>query len=234
MINYLNILDVWSIIEHGYEPKYNTATHSLTTKSQIDKGLNDYAVNAIFNSISELILLVFGNMTSTRDMWLALLNMFEGNTQIKRTKIMGLEIKFQNFKIEDHESIEEIYNRLLSIQNEFSNLGEPLTNNKVVGKILRVMLRRPRWEALISALEGMQGTNDAFMSDELYTHLRCFEEKLTQAGDYHVEPKQVIFSAQSNVKHFHPSTSHEKFIQSLDHEVSKDAMPPLKDVPRNA
>jgi gag-polypeptide of LTR copia-type len=49
---------------------------------------------------------------------------------------MDLETKFENFKIEDHESIEEMYNRLLSIQNEFSNLGEPLRNNKVVGKIL--------------------------------------------------------------------------------------------------
>jgi gag-polypeptide of LTR copia-type len=79
-------------------------------------------------------------MTSARDMRLALLNRFECNTQIKRTKIMGLETKFENFKMEGHESIEEMYNRLLSIQNEFSYLGEPLTNNKVVGKILRVML----------------------------------------------------------------------------------------------
>jgi gag-polypeptide of LTR copia-type len=161
----------------------------LTTESQIDKGLNDCAVNAILNSVSEPIALVFGNMTSDRDMWLALLNMFEGNTQIKRTKFMDLETKFKNFEMEDHESIEEMYNRLLSIQNEFSDLGEPLTNNKVVGKILRVMLRRPRWEALVSALETMQGTNDAFMPDELYTHLRYFEKKLKQAGDYHVEPK---------------------------------------------
>jgi gag-polypeptide of LTR copia-type len=53
---------------------------------------------------------------------------------------MGLEIKFQNCKMEDYESIEEMYNRLLSIQNEFSDLGETLTNNKIVGKILRVML----------------------------------------------------------------------------------------------
>jgi gag-polypeptide of LTR copia-type len=119
MIKYINILDVWSIVEHGYEPKYNTTTHSLTTESQIDKGLNDYAVNVILNSVSEPITLVFGNMTNARDMWLALLNRFEGNTQIKRTKIMGLETKFENFKIEDHESIEELYNRLLSIQNEF-------------------------------------------------------------------------------------------------------------------
>jgi gag-polypeptide of LTR copia-type len=48
---------------------------------------------------------------------------------------MVLETKFENFKMEDHESIEEMYNRLLSIQNEFSNLGEPLTNNNVIGKI---------------------------------------------------------------------------------------------------
>jgi hypothetical protein len=83
MINYLNILDVWSIVEYGYEPKYNTTTHSLTIESQIDKGLNDYAVNVILNSVSEPIDLVFGNMTSARDMWLTLLNRFEGNTNQK-------------------------------------------------------------------------------------------------------------------------------------------------------
>jgi gag-polypeptide of LTR copia-type len=88
---------------------------------------------------------------------------------------MGLEIKFKNFKMEYHESIEEMYKRLLYIQNEYSDLGESLTNNKVIGKILRMMLRRPMWEALVSALEVMQGTNDTFTLDELYSHLRCFE-----------------------------------------------------------
>jgi gag-polypeptide of LTR copia-type len=73
-------------------------------------------------------------------MWLTLLNGFEGNTQIKMIKIMSLEINFKNFKMKDHETIEEMCNRLLSIQNEFSDLDEPLINNKIVGKILRVML----------------------------------------------------------------------------------------------
>jgi gag-polypeptide of LTR copia-type len=156
---------------------------------------------------------------------LNLLNRFESNTQIKRIKIIGLKIKFENFKIEDHESIEKIYNKLLYIQNEFSDLDEPLTNNKVIGTMLRVMLRKSRWEAFVSALEAMQETNNVFTPDELYTHLRCFEEKkLKQAGYYNVEPKQVAFSAQNNVKHFHTSTSRENFIQSLDYEVSKDDM----------
>jgi hypothetical protein len=107
---------MWSIVEHGYEPKYNTTIHSLTTESQKDKYLNDCVVNAILNSVSEIIALIFDNMTSARDMLLALLNRFEGNTQIKRIKIMGLETKFENFKIEDHESIDEMHNSLLSIQ----------------------------------------------------------------------------------------------------------------------
>jgi hypothetical protein len=83
MINYLNILDVWFIIEHGYEPKFNPITHSLITESQIDKSLNDCAVNAIFNLISKPIALVFDNMISVRDMWLTLLNRFEGLPKLK-------------------------------------------------------------------------------------------------------------------------------------------------------
>jgi cob(I)alamin adenosyltransferase len=42
--------------------------------------------------------------------------------------------------MEDNKTIEEMYNRLLSIQNKFFDLGEPLINNKIVDKILRVML----------------------------------------------------------------------------------------------
>jgi hypothetical protein len=97
MINYLNILDVWSIVEYGYEPKFNPTTLCLITESQIEKGHNDCAINIILNSVSEPIALVFGNMTSARNMWLALLNRFEGNTQIKMTKIMGLKTKFKIF-----------------------------------------------------------------------------------------------------------------------------------------
>jgi hypothetical protein len=68
MINYLNSLDVWSIVENDYEPKFNPTTFSLATKSQIEKGHNDYAINAILNSVSVPIVLVRDNMTSARDM----------------------------------------------------------------------------------------------------------------------------------------------------------------------
>lgn len=70
---------------------------------------------------------------------------------------MGLESKFENFRVEDDKSIADI-----CIQNEYVELGELLSNNKILEKLLCIMLRRPRWEALLSVLEAMQSTNDSF------------------------------------------------------------------------
>jgi hypothetical protein len=72
--------------------------------------------------------------------------------------------------------------------------------------------------------EGYGRHQRCITSDELYTHLRCFEKKVKQASEYHTEPKQIAFPTQSNVKHFNSSTSRDNFIKTLDHEVSKDVM----------
>ena len=183
MINYFNILKVWDIVEKGYVPKYDDK-NELTTKSKLEENENLHAVYAILSSVSESVIILFGDMTSAHDMWKALINRYEGNAQIKRTKLTGLEIKFETFRLEDGETIEDMYNRLMRIQNEFIELGEPLSNDKIVGKLLRVMLRKPRWEGFISALEAIQGTRKTFTSDELYAHFRNFEEKLRQEHNF--------------------------------------------------
>jgi hypothetical protein len=74
---------------------------------------------------------------------------------MKRTKLMGLESEFENFCIQEGESVENMYSRLMHILNEFDEIGESLSNSKIVGKIFRAMMRRPRWESMISTLEAM-------------------------------------------------------------------------------
>jgi hypothetical protein len=41
-------------------------------------------------------------------------------------------------------SIENMYSRLMHILNEFDEVGESLSNSKIVGKIFRIMIRRSR------------------------------------------------------------------------------------------
>jgi hypothetical protein len=56
---------------------------------------NDYAVNVILNSVSERTAILFGTTEIASEMWETLLNRFEGNSQMKRTKLMGLESEFE-------------------------------------------------------------------------------------------------------------------------------------------
>jgi gag-polypeptide of LTR copia-type len=127
----------------------------LTQNVKELKSQNDYVVNVILNSVSERIAILFGNTEIASEMWETLLNRFEGNSQMKRTKLMGLESEFEFFCIQEGESIENMYSRLMHILNEFDEVGESLSNSKIIGKIFRAMMRRPRWEIMINTLEAM-------------------------------------------------------------------------------
>jgi uncharacterized protein YjgD (DUF1641 family) len=112
---------------------------------------------------------------------------------MKITKLMGLESEFQKFCIQDGESIENMYSRLMHILNEFDEVGESLSNSKIVGKIFRVMMRKPRWESMISNLEAMQGSFGEFTHEEVFTHLLCFEKKLDKTESSHQNSKKPHF-----------------------------------------
>jgi hypothetical protein len=113
---------------------------------------------------------------------------------MKRTKLMVLEFEFENFCILG-ESIENMYSKLIHILNEFDEVRESLSNSKIVGKIFRAMMRRPRWESMIITLEVMQDTLDEFIDEEVFTHLLCFEEKLRQNKKLTLNLKETVLQA---------------------------------------
>jgi hypothetical protein len=101
MVNYLNILGFWDVVQHGFVPHYHPNNLTMTQKAKELKSQNDYAVNVILNSVSEKITILFGTTEIASEMWEILLNRFEGNTQMKRTKLMGIESEFKNFCIQE-------------------------------------------------------------------------------------------------------------------------------------
>jgi hypothetical protein len=64
---------------------------------------------------------------------------------------------FESFRIDEHESIEDMYTRFTIIINEFIDVGDPLPTNKVVAKLIRVMMVRPSWRGYVGALQAVQG-----------------------------------------------------------------------------
>jgi hypothetical protein len=81
------------------------------------KSQNDYVVSVILNSVSERIVILFGTTEIASEIWETLLNRFDGNSQIKRTKLMGIEFAFEIFCIQEGKSIENMYSKLMHILN---------------------------------------------------------------------------------------------------------------------
>jgi gag-polypeptide of LTR copia-type len=122
MVNYHNILGLWDVVQHGYIPHYDHSNLTMIQKTKELKSQNDYAVNVILNSVSEYITILFGTTKIANEMWETILSRFEGNIQINGTKLMGLESEFENFCIQEGESIENMYSRLMHILNKFDEV----------------------------------------------------------------------------------------------------------------
>jgi gag-polypeptide of LTR copia-type len=149
MVNNLNILYLWDVVQYGYVQYYDPSNLTLIQKAKELKSQNDYAINVILNSVSKKITILFSNTKIASEIWETLLNRFESNSQMKRTKLMGLESEFEIFCIQEGESIENMYSWLIHILNEFDEVEKSLSNSKNVGKIFRAMM------SMISTLEAM-------------------------------------------------------------------------------
>jgi hypothetical protein len=108
----------------------------------------------------------------------------------------------------------------MHILNKFDKVEESLSNSKIVGKIFRAMVRRPRWESMINTLEAIQDTLDEFTYEKMFIHLLCFEEKLRQNGEFTPKLKEIIFQAQKSLSRYYSSntSSSSSFDQSNHHK----------------
>jgi hypothetical protein len=138
---------------------------------------------------------------------------------MKITKLMGLESEFENFYILEGESIENMYSRLMHILNEFDEVGEYLSNSKVVGKIFREMMRRPSWESMINTLEAMQCSLGEFTHEEVFT--LCFEEKLRQNEELSPKLKETALQAQRSPSHHYLSKTSSSSSSMNDQVITK-------------
>jgi hypothetical protein len=67
-MNYLNILDFLDVIQHGYISYCDPSNLKVTLKAKKLKSQNDYVVNAILNSISEKITILFSTTEIVSEM----------------------------------------------------------------------------------------------------------------------------------------------------------------------
>ena len=99
----------------------------------------------------------------------------EGTNAVKVSKFQMLTSRFKTIRMDDHETFREFHANLMDIVNSSFNLGEPISNSKVVRKILRSLPKRFR--AKVTAIEESKDV-DSLKIDELVGSLQTFEMTL--------------------------------------------------------
>ncbi|RVX14629.1 hypothetical protein CK203_011936 [Vitis vinifera] len=102
--------------------------------------------------------------TSAKEAWDILQVTHEETNVTKVSKFQMLTSRFETIRMDDHETFGEFHAKLMDIVNSSFNLSEPISNSKVVRKILRSLPKRFR--AKVTAIEESKDM-DSLKIDEL-------------------------------------------------------------------
>ena len=86
--------------------------------------------------------------------WEKIILSYEGDAKVKSAKLQTLRIQYENLKMDNEESIANLFLHLDDIVNRMRNLGETITESTLVEKVLRSLTEKI--ESKVFSLEEKQ------------------------------------------------------------------------------
>ncbi|XP_073121806.1 uncharacterized protein [Henckelia pumila] len=133
------------------------------------------ALNAMFTSVDMNMFNLIGTCTCARDAWEKLQTHCEGSTSVKKTMMRLITSKFEKIRMEESETIMEYNGRLKSLANEASILGDPISNERLVSKVLRSVPKRFHTKEVKDS--DLEKNSIVLISKKFTDYLKVMKEK---------------------------------------------------------
>ena len=136
-------------------------------------------MNALFSAVTNEEFKKISSIEIEKEAWTILQTTYEGTKAINDSKLQRLTTSFEEIKMEEDESFDEVYAKLKDIVNSAFNLGETIPKPKIVRKVLRSLLER--FHAKITAIEE---SKDSYKIPfiELVGNLQTYELSFSRIG----------------------------------------------------
>eukprot|EP00253_Pinus_taeda_P026617 PITA_26617 len=161
--------EVWDIVETGYTFPSTTPTDTASKKQY---ETNAKVVNTLLGSLSQSEFIKVMQLKTAKEIWDKIVLSYEGDDQVKRTKLQTLRIQYENLRMHNDESVANYFLRIDEIVNCMKNLGEEIKEVTLVEKVLRSL--SSKFESKVSAIEEKQNLQSITMS-QLHGILTSFE-----------------------------------------------------------
>src|SRR5574338_697182 len=159
-----------------------------TTAEKTAAAVNAKAINMLFCALDQNEYNRVSICTTAYQIWQTLKTTHEGTSKVKQSKISMLKNQFQNFKMKQDESINDMYSRFQDIYHSLLALGEKFTDFDIVSKILNSLT--DEWERKVLAIEESNDISTIKL-EELIGNLMSYEVNL-QARRAQAQDKKTI------------------------------------------
>src|ERR1044072_9170083 len=158
--------------------KEGTSTSDLKpeekwTKKEDEEALaNHKALNVIFNGVDKNIFRLIYTCTVAKVACEILKMTHEGTSRVRMSRLQLLTTKFEKLRMAEYESISDFYMRVCDLANTSFALGEQISEEKLIRKILRSLPKK--FAMKVTAIEEAQDISNMKV-DELIGSLQTFE-----------------------------------------------------------
>jgi uncharacterized protein YjaG (DUF416 family) len=132
---FLKSIDCWGIVETGWTKLEDTTPELVPQKNA--RLSNDKALHALCQALSPSEFTKISNCESAKAAWQILETTYEGTKLVKSAKIQMLISKFEEIKMLEEETFGEFYFKISDLRNSMVSLGKPISDVKLIRKILR-------------------------------------------------------------------------------------------------
>ena len=99
-------------------------------------------MNALFSGVPNKEFQKISSIEIAKEAWTILEITYEGSKAVKIVKLQRLTNSFEEIRMEEDETFDELYAKFKDIVNSAFNLGESIAESKIVRKILRSLPER--------------------------------------------------------------------------------------------
>ncbi|XP_024965256.1 uncharacterized protein LOC112505607, partial [Cynara cardunculus var. scolymus] len=186
--------DLWDLVEQGIsEASQDDAGRKETQKKDAK------ALFFIQQAIDEIIFSRIAAATSANEAWNTLKTEYQGSATVITVKLQSLRRDFETATMKNQETIQEYLARISSTVCQIRAYGDKITDETVVGKILR---RLPsKFDHVVAAIEESKDLS-TYTVDELMGSLQTHEVRINRST---TREEDQAFTIQEDNLRFSPN-----------------------------
>nr|KYP36444.1 Retrovirus-related Pol polyprotein from transposon TNT 1-94 [Cajanus cajan] len=191
MRTYLRAQSLWEVVENGRNPAPlpDNPTMAQVRFHSDEVAKEGRALAIIQAAVHDDVFIKILNLDTAKEAWDKLKEEFQGSERIRRMKVLNLIREFEAIKMKEAETVKEFADRLSKVVTQIRLLGEELSDQQVVEKILVCLPER--FESKISSLEENKDFSHISIS-ELVNALQATKHRRSLRMEENVEGVFVV------------------------------------------